>query len=246
MLDLHATHKQAFGYTFFRLLRVAINPGSWAGGNLRPLLAFAVWMLAADTSVAFSTSTRALDERFRNVVRIERECLRPDFAQVVDLRLYPIIDPPQETLEYDGAGRLIGDAFWNYTWDGAGRLTQAERKKSCLSEPGAKSEVVTCIYDADGRRTQKTHTITYVGDTGRTETSKVLWSGWLPLLEIRSGYNAFHALDPRNLFPVSKSTHDILHLQTTIGPVNRPLDIYFQPINPLHRLELDFSYPLAR
>jgi hypothetical protein len=57
--------------------------------------------------------------------------------------------------------------------------------------------------------------------------------------------HSFHALDPRQLFPVTQDLHDLIHLRTTIGPVVDPLDIYFQPINPLHRMDLDFSYPLS-
>ncbi len=59
------------------------------------------------------------------------------------------------------------------------------------------------------------------------------------------GDHSFHALDPRQLFPMSENSHSMIHVRTTIGPVNNPLDIYFQPINPLHRIDFDFSYPLA-
>ncbi|RYD83069.1 MAG: RHS repeat-associated core domain-containing protein [Verrucomicrobiaceae bacterium] len=41
------------------------------------------------------------------------------------------------------------------------------------------------MYDAQGRRTQKTRTVKFADDKVRVETSSVLWSGWLPLLEIR-------------------------------------------------------------
>ena len=57
--------------------------------------------------------------------------------------------------------------------------------------------------------------------------------------------HSFHALDPRQLFPVTQKLHELIHVRTTIGPVTRPLDIYFQPINPLHRIDLEFLYPLA-
>ncbi|RCS56086.1 hypothetical protein DTL42_00440 [Bremerella cremea] len=57
--------------------------------------------------------------------------------------------------------------------------------------------------------------------------------------------HSFHALDPRQLFPVTQDLHELIHLRTTIRPVEAPLDIYFQPINPLHRMDLDMSYPLA-
>jgi hypothetical protein len=54
-----------------------------------------------------------------------------------------------------------------------------------------------------------------------------------------------HALDPRMLFPVSEDVHALIHTRTTIGPIIDPMDIYFQPINPLHSLDLDLSWPLA-
>jgi hypothetical protein len=52
--------------------------------------------------------------------------------------------------------------------------------------------------------------------------------------------NAYHALDPRQLFPVSNSMHDRIHAATTIGP--HPT---FNPIDPMHMMHLDFSYPLV-
>ena len=57
--------------------------------------------------------------------------------------------------------------------------------------------------------------------------------------------NAQHALDARHLFPVSDEVHTMIHRMTTSGPVIDPMDIYLKPINPIHRIELDLSTPLA-
>jgi RHS repeat-associated protein len=94
--------------------------------------------------------------------------------------------PTQENLAYDFQGRLTGDAFWTYTWDGPGRLTQMVRKAGTFTEAGETSETVVFTYDTQGRRTSKTWTVTYAGTTTKVEYSQVLWSGWLPVLEMRS------------------------------------------------------------
>jgi len=100
-----------------------------------------------------------------------------------------------ENLHYDMAGRLADDGFWTYRWDGASRLIGMTRKAVASAQPTAVTtlESVNFGYDADGRRTSKsrlrlTKTAGTNGSTGKivansTEMSKVLWAGWLPVME---------------------------------------------------------------
>jgi len=118
-----------------------------------------------------------------------KETIDPDdddtpISQFAEETVSLIIPPVNEGFVFDGAGRMREDAMWNYNWDGAGRLTRMVRKAGVLP-PGAIGERVDYIYDADGRRTQKTHTVSYQG-RDRVEQSTMLWAGWLPILEIRT------------------------------------------------------------
>jgi RHS repeat-associated protein len=97
-----------------------------------------------------------------------------------------VVPPTNETLSYDGPGRLAADAYWTYQWDSLGRLTGMTRKAGTSTVVGAASESLSFTYDSDGRRTGKTHNITYTNKTTRIETSQVLWSGWLPIYEQRT------------------------------------------------------------
>jgi RHS repeat-associated protein len=104
-----------------------------------------------------------------------------------DLRMR--VPPLNEAFSYDGPGRLKSDAFWAYDWGDAGRLTRKVANPATLKDAGALSEVVDLVYDADGRRIQKIRTVTFPDNWIVVEQSKVLWSGWLPVLEIRSRNN---------------------------------------------------------
>lgn len=57
--------------------------------------------------------------------------------------------------------------------------------------------------------------------------------------------HSLHAIDPRHIYPMSKSLHKAIHTRTTAGPITQPLDIYIQPINPRYILILDHAFPLA-
>ena len=97
-----------------------------------------------------------------------------------------VVPPASETLSYDGAGQLQGDAFWSYTWDGAGRMVTLTRKAGTFAKANAVSETLAYGYDADGRRTSRTHTTSFTGNVTVVEQSTVLWAGSLPVLEMRS------------------------------------------------------------
>jgi hypothetical protein len=109
---------------------------------------------------------------------------------VADSDLHLQLPPTVEDLAFDGAGRLTQDAFWIYAWDAAGRVTQMIRKPGMILDPKVRSEVINYVYDTDGRRTKKTRTILFGDGIGRTEESKVLWCGWLPVMEDRSGFES--------------------------------------------------------
>ncbi|WP_157210793.1 RHS repeat-associated core domain-containing protein [Verrucomicrobium spinosum] len=103
---------------------------------------------------------------------------------VADKQMWVVLPPSQETYEYDGAGRMVGDATWAYTWNGMGCLVKMERKADTGADPNLASEVITFKYDADRRRIKKERTLTYSDSTPtRVETSKMIWSGWLPACE---------------------------------------------------------------
>jgi YD repeat-containing protein len=72
-----------------------------------------------------------------------------------------LVPPSSATLIYDGAGRLKEDAYWTYSWDGLNRLEQMERKTGTFTEQGVQQERLNFGYDADGRRTEWRHTVTY-------------------------------------------------------------------------------------
>ncbi len=104
---------------------------------------------------------------------------------VAEKEMRLLVPPVQENFTFDSAGRTKTDAFWTYTWDNPGRLKRMDRNPARLREPGSTAEVVEYDYDSDGRRTQKTRTVTYQ-DRVQVERSRVLWAGWLPILEERS------------------------------------------------------------
>ena len=96
-----------------------------------------------------------------------------------------MIPPNQEGLAYDGAGNLEKDAYWTYSWTSSGKLQQMERNSGTYAEAGENGEILVFSYDADGRRTGATRTVTYEAASTKVEASQVLWSGWLPVMEMR-------------------------------------------------------------
>ena len=105
---------------------------------------------------------------------------------IADATVDLVVPPASESLSYDGVGQLQGDAFWSYTWDGAGRLVTLTRKAGTFAKANALSETLAYGYDADGRRTSRTHITSYPGNVTETEHSTVLWAGSLPVLELRT------------------------------------------------------------
>ena len=105
---------------------------------------------------------------------------------IADATVDLVVPPASESLSYDGVGQLQGDAFWSYTWDGAGRLVTLTRKAGTFAKANALSETLAYGYDADGRRTSRTHITSYPGEVTETEHSTVLWAGSLPVLELRT------------------------------------------------------------
>lgn len=108
---------------------------------------------------------------------------------VADQAVTVVLPPVVENLHYDMAGRLKDDGFWDYVWDGASRLTSMTRKAGTFAKPEITAETVLFGYDADGRRTSKTRTVTYGSGPlagAHTEHSKVLWAGWLQIMEDRT------------------------------------------------------------
>ena len=93
-----------------------------------------------------------------------------------------VLSPKQETLGY-ALGRLAGDGLWTYGWDNRGRLKMMTCNLNALPAANVSSEVVSFIYDADGRRTEKMVTQTLTSGRQEVMESKVLWAGSLPVLE---------------------------------------------------------------
>lgn len=103
---------------------------------------------------------------------------------VADQPVWVVLPPAVESLDYDGAGRMVGDSNWVYTWDGMGCLVKMERKPNTSVDINLATEVITFVYDADRRRTKKERTLTYANSAPtRVETSKLVWCEWLPVGE---------------------------------------------------------------
>jgi RHS repeat-associated protein len=99
--------------------------------------------------------------------------------------VYSLVPPVTESVQYDKQGRIFQDAYWVYQWDARNRLTRMVHK-SPMPEPTVGSVIMDFSYDADGRRVQRKVTKGINGTGGfRVETSKVLWAGWLPIMEER-------------------------------------------------------------
>ena len=112
----------------------------------------------------------------------------PLAVAVADATVTVVVPPVVENLHYDMAGRLADDGFWTYRWDGASRLIGMTRKAVASAQPLAVTtlESVTFGYDADGRRTSKSRFTKGAGKGTMLEESKVLWAGWLPVMEERT------------------------------------------------------------
>jgi RHS repeat-associated protein len=85
-----------------------------------------------------------------------------------------------ELIRYELAGRQVEDAYWNYQWDGANRLTKMTAKLTV--QPGS-TEILHFTSDAQGRRTVKEHVVTK-GEARVVTKRTLLWAGWLPLCEV--------------------------------------------------------------
>lgn len=100
--------------------------------------------------------------------------------------VWAVIPAAVESYVYDGAGRMTEDGTWVYGWDGAGRLISLARKAGTALDPEVSAESMGYTYDADGRRTGRSHVVTKTGGVTTVEYSKVLWDGWLPVGEERT------------------------------------------------------------
>lgn len=76
--------------------------------------------------------------------------------------------------------------MWTYTWDGRGYLTGMTRKAGTSADSTVATEALGFGYDGDGRRTSKVRTLTYTSGSPRVESSRMLWDGWLPVMEERT------------------------------------------------------------
>lgn len=122
-------------------------------------------------------------------LRATLSATKPNGPAAAEADIAVMVPPSSEVLKYDGEGRLVIDAFWTYGWNGAGQLKSMTRS-ALTRPPGVTDELLTFGYDADGRRTKKTHTVEK-GNITTVEESKVLWDGWLPVLELRSKDGVF-------------------------------------------------------
>jgi RHS repeat-associated protein len=100
-----------------------------------------------------------------------------------DSNLTLLVPAVSESPQYDQAGRIEKDALWTYSWDSLGRLLQMDRRPGTLTIPGADGERLNFGYDADGRRTQRRHTVTYTSGATKIEFSNALYSGNLPVMQ---------------------------------------------------------------
>jgi|GEM_PF-1756731 len=102
-----------------------------------------------------------------------------------------LIPPVFESLQHNFRGERSQDRNWDYKWDGAGRLLQLVARDGRVVAPGVSGMTIDFVYDADGRRTEKT--VTSTTSLGmRIERSRVLYAGWLPILERRWRQEAGH------------------------------------------------------
>jgi RHS repeat-associated protein len=106
---------------------------------------------------------------------------------VADQKVWVSLPLSSESYTYDGAGRLSEDGTWWYNWNTLGQLTSLWRKPNTAPDPKVNTESISYSYDSDGRRTGRTRTVTYFDSTPTlTETSKVLWEKWHPVMEERT------------------------------------------------------------
>lgn len=104
---------------------------------------------------------------------------------ISEKKVWVVVPATHESFDYDDAGRMTGDATWIYDWNGMNHLVGMTRKAGTSPDPTVTTEILTFSYDADGRRTGKTHTITRAGGSQQVSMSKLLWDGWLPVMEER-------------------------------------------------------------
>jgi len=106
---------------------------------------------------------------------------------VAEQQAWVVVPSTHEDFAYDDAGRMIGDGTWIYDWNGMNQLVGMTRRPSMIAaDPAVLSESLSFTYDADGRRTSKTHTVTHQTGSPQVSTSKLLWDGWLPVMEERT------------------------------------------------------------
>lgn len=104
---------------------------------------------------------------------------------VSDQQVWVVVPGVVESYEYDGAGRMVQDDEWHYSWNGMGHLTTMLRKLGTSNEPGLTVEFLTFTHDSDGRRVKKLRVRKYASLPDKTEGSAILWDGWLPMFEDR-------------------------------------------------------------
>jgi RHS repeat-associated protein len=153
--------------------------------SLTPGTAFSPWLSSLTGDFGYATSVPPTTNNGAAVL-VEAK-VRGIYTQagqptaIAEGSMFLRVPPMAETINYDGAGRQIEDAYWTYTWDPAGRLTKKTAKLP--AHPNASAETVDCVYDADNRRIQKTHTITFTTGAQLRERSTVVWAGDFELCE---------------------------------------------------------------
>lgn len=86
----------------------------------------------------------------------------------------------------DADGNLLQDGRWSYTWDAENRLVEMETI-TAASSAGVPRQKLEFVYDAGGRRLQKTVSLwngsTYTGQY----TNRFVYDGWNLIMEFRVG-----------------------------------------------------------
>jgi RHS repeat-associated protein len=102
---------------------------------------------------------------------------------VADKLVWAVLPAGSESFDYDGAGRLIGDANWTYEWNGLGHLIGMIRKAGTHANPSVTAGTLSFQCDADGRWVRKLHTVSYQNAPTQTTETRTLWDGWMMVME---------------------------------------------------------------
>ena len=124
----------------------------------------------------------------------------PHHKDLLDRRTIDLnLRPPTETLKYDGRGNLCNDAWWNYTWDGADRLTSVQTSAAAITA-GFQKVKLTFLYDWMGRRYSKQshvwNTTSAAFEANPNKITLFWWNDWNLIREATFNVTAWTGATP--------------------------------------------------